>query len=103
MNPPSPRECGLLHEGTACLNHKSRTAWRLTRQETTRGPGRCPANHAKVWGHIHCLSPCTCLEFLTRGGHSTIIMVMETKPPFVLVYADEVKQHLRSIEAKYHS
>jgi mRNA-degrading endonuclease RelE of RelBE toxin-antitoxin system len=30
-------------------------------------------------------------------------MVMAKKPPFALVYADEVKQHLRAIEAKYHS
>jgi hypothetical protein len=28
---------------------------------------------------------------------------MAKKPPFVLVYADVVKDHLRSIEAKYHS
>jgi mRNA-degrading endonuclease RelE of RelBE toxin-antitoxin system len=28
---------------------------------------------------------------------------MPKKPPFALVYAAEVKQHLRSIEAKYHS
>lgn len=33
----------------------------------------------------------------------TIIMVMAKKPPFTLVYADEVKDHLRAIEAKYHS
>ncbi len=30
-------------------------------------------------------------------------MVMASKPPFVLVYADEVKGHLRAIEAKHHS
>jgi hypothetical protein len=30
-------------------------------------------------------------------------MVMAKKPPFALVYADEVKGHLRAIEAKYHS
>jgi len=30
-------------------------------------------------------------------------MVMAKKQPFVLVYADEVKEHLRAIEAKYHS
>jgi hypothetical protein len=30
-------------------------------------------------------------------------MVLAKKPPFALVYADEVKQHLRNIEAKYHS
>jgi mRNA-degrading endonuclease RelE of RelBE toxin-antitoxin system len=33
----------------------------------------------------------------------TIIMVMAKKPPFVVLYADEVRQHLRAIEAKYHS
>src|SRR5260221_14186670 len=30
-------------------------------------------------------------------------MVMAKKPLFTLVYANEVKQHLRAIEAKYHS
>jgi hypothetical protein len=30
-------------------------------------------------------------------------MVMAKKPPFVLVYADDVKRHLRAIETKYHS
>src|SRR5713101_9898600 len=30
-------------------------------------------------------------------------MVMGKKFPFVLVYADEIKQHLRAIESKYHS
>ena len=30
-------------------------------------------------------------------------MVMARKQPFALVYADEVKEHLRAIEAKYHS
>jgi mRNA-degrading endonuclease RelE of RelBE toxin-antitoxin system len=30
-------------------------------------------------------------------------MVMPKKPPFTLVYADEVKEHLRAIETKYHS
>jgi hypothetical protein len=30
-------------------------------------------------------------------------MVMAKKPAFALVYADEVKQHLRAIETKYHS
>ena len=30
-------------------------------------------------------------------------MVMPKKQPFALVYADEVKEHLRAIEAKYHS
>ncbi len=33
----------------------------------------------------------------------TIIMVMAKKPAFKLLYADEVKEHLRAIEAKYHS
>ena len=33
----------------------------------------------------------------------TIIKVMAKKPLFALVYADEVKDHLRGIEAKYHS
>jgi hypothetical protein len=30
-------------------------------------------------------------------------MVMAKKPAFALVYADEVKDHLRTIETKYHS
>ena len=30
-------------------------------------------------------------------------MVMERKHPFALVYAAEVKRHLRAIETKYHS
>jgi hypothetical protein len=30
-------------------------------------------------------------------------MVMAKKSPFVLVYADEVKGHLRTIDNKYHS
>jgi hypothetical protein len=29
-------------------------------------------------------------------------MVMAKKQPFMLVYADEVKGHLRAIETKYH-
>jgi hypothetical protein len=29
-------------------------------------------------------------------------MVMAKKAPFALVYADEVKDHLRAVEAKYH-
>jgi len=33
----------------------------------------------------------------------TIIMVMARKQPFTLLYADEVKEHLRAIETKYHS
>ena len=31
------------------------------------------------------------------------MMVMAKKPPFTLVYSDDVKDHLRAIEAKYHS
>jgi len=31
------------------------------------------------------------------------MMVMAKKQPFALVYADEVKQHLRAIETKFHS
>ena len=30
-------------------------------------------------------------------------MVMAKRSPFALVYAEEVKQHLRAIETKYHS
>src|SRR4051812_29346074 len=30
-------------------------------------------------------------------------MVMAKKQPFALVYADEIKEHLRAIEAKYYS
>jgi len=30
-------------------------------------------------------------------------MVMAKKPPFALVYADEVKGHLRAIESKYYA
>ena len=33
----------------------------------------------------------------------TIIIVMAKDPPFTIVYADEVKDHLRTIEVKYHS
>ena len=33
----------------------------------------------------------------------TIILVMAEKQSFALVYADEVKGHLRAIEAKYHA
>ena len=33
----------------------------------------------------------------------TIIMVMAKQQPFTLVYADEMKEHLRAIETKYHS
>lgn len=32
----------------------------------------------------------------------TIIKVMSKRPPFDLVYADEVKRHLQAIEAEYH-
>jgi hypothetical protein len=31
------------------------------------------------------------------------MVIMAKKPPFALVYATEVKQHLRAIESKYHS
>jgi hypothetical protein len=40
---------------------------------------------------------------LTKGADSTIILVMAKEPPFALVYADEVKRHLRAIDTKYHS
>ncbi len=40
---------------------------------------------------------------LTVSCALTIIMVMAKAPPFTLVYADEVKDHLRAIETKYHS
>jgi mRNA-degrading endonuclease RelE of RelBE toxin-antitoxin system len=40
---------------------------------------------------------------LTQRLKVTIFMVMIEKQPFALVYADEVKLHLRVIEAKYHS
>jgi len=33
----------------------------------------------------------------------TIIVVMAKKPPFILLYADAVKEHLRAIESKYYS
>jgi mRNA-degrading endonuclease RelE of RelBE toxin-antitoxin system len=32
-----------------------------------------------------------------------MIIVMAKKQPFTLVYADEVKDHLRTIEAKHHA
>ena len=40
---------------------------------------------------------------MTGRARVTIIMVMAKKRPYTLVYADEVKDHLRAIEAKYHS
>ncbi len=40
---------------------------------------------------------------LTGQDSVTIIMVMAKQQPFTLVYADEVKEHLRAIETKYHS
>jgi hypothetical protein len=40
---------------------------------------------------------------LTTQNKMTIIMVMAKKQPFTLVYADEVKLHLRAVEPKYHS
>jgi mRNA-degrading endonuclease RelE of RelBE toxin-antitoxin system len=32
-----------------------------------------------------------------------MIMVMAKELPFAIVYADDVKEHLRAIDAKYHS
>ncbi len=32
-----------------------------------------------------------------------ILIIMAKRSPFALVYADEIKEHLRAIEAKYHS
>jgi hypothetical protein len=41
---------------------------------------------------------------LTHGSVPTIIVViMAKRHPFALVYAAEVKQHLRAIETKHHS
>jgi mRNA-degrading endonuclease RelE of RelBE toxin-antitoxin system len=40
---------------------------------------------------------------LTGNIGVTIIMVMAKQRPFALVYADEVRLHLRAIEPKYHS
>ena len=40
---------------------------------------------------------------LDKPVHVTIIIVVAKKQPFTLVYADEIKEHLRAIEAKYHS
>jgi hypothetical protein len=41
---------------------------------------------------------------LAHGIVSTIItVIMAKKPPFALVFAAEVKRHLRFIERKYHS
>ena len=40
---------------------------------------------------------------LTSQNKMTIIMVMAKKQPFTLVYADEVKLHLRAVEPKYHA
>src|SRR5689334_17726008 len=40
---------------------------------------------------------------LTRLAKMTIIKVMAKKPPYTLTYADEVKDHVRAIDAKYHS
>ena len=41
------------------------------------------------------------MAHLTSRVSVTIIMVMAKKQPFTLLYADEVKGHLRGIEAKY--
>jgi hypothetical protein len=43
------------------------------------------------------------MAHLTSRVKVTIILVMAKEQPFTLVYADEVKDHLRAIEAKYHS
>ncbi len=32
-----------------------------------------------------------------------ILIIMAKRSPFALVYADEIKEHLRAIETKYHS
>jgi hypothetical protein len=40
---------------------------------------------------------------LTNHEKVTIIMVMAKMHPFTVVYADEVKLHLRAVEPKYHS
>ena len=40
---------------------------------------------------------------LDKPVNVTIIIVVAKKQPFTLVYADEIKEHLRAIEAKYHS
>jgi hypothetical protein len=40
---------------------------------------------------------------LTDGSSVTIILVMARKAPYVLIYAEEVKDHLRTIETKFHS
>ncbi|MBI2918270.1 MAG: addiction module toxin RelE [Chloroflexi bacterium] len=41
---------------------------------------------------------------MTDGDFPTIIMVIKAeKPPFALVYATQVKDHLRAIETKYHA
>ena len=41
--------------------------------------------------------------FAESAAATIILVIMAKKPPFALVYADEVKQHLRAIETKYHS
>ena len=40
---------------------------------------------------------------LRNKGGRTIITVMAKKLPFALVYADELKEHLRAIESQFHS
>ena len=59
---------------------------------------------AGAWRSIGCShSDGFSFAFLTERRIVTIIMVMVKKQPFVVVYADEVKEHLRAIESKYHS
>lgn len=43
------------------------------------------------------------IAVLNAATFLAIISVMAEKRPFTLVYADEVKEHLRAIESKYHS
>ena len=38
-----------------------------------------------------------------EGLPTLIMVIMVKRTPFALVYADEVKQHLRAIETKYHA
>src|SRR5215475_9169033 len=45
----------------------------------------------------------TLSPILTRAHIVTIIKVMPKKQPFTLLYAGEVKEHLRAIETKHHS
>src|SRR5207248_1647879 len=47
--------------------------------------------------------PVRILLSLTERFAMTIIIVMAKKSPFTLIYASEVKDHLRVIEMRYHS